>query len=148
MPRDEIKGTFLRTLLRQGARLPVLALLFAILSMSGSSKILATFSGERLLSLYNIHNKESLEIVYKKGGRMVPGAQEKLNYFMRDWRTNEPTNMDPRLFDILWEIHTELGSKKPIHLISGYRSRKTNERLRRRRGGQAKNSRHIRGMAP
>ena len=147
MSRDGNKGTILHKLLRQGIRLPLLALLFAIPSMSGSSKLLATFNGERVLSLYNIHNKESLEIVYKKDGKMVPGAHEKLNYFMRDWRTNEPTRMDPRLFDILWEIHTELGSKKPIHLISGYRSRKTNERLRRKRGGQARNSRHIRGMA-
>ncbi len=55
--------------------------------------------------------------------------------------------MDPKLFDLLWEIHTELGSQKPIHLISGFRSKKTNSMLRKKRGGQAKNSRHILGKA-
>ncbi|MGI9383819.1 MAG: YcbK family protein, partial [Methyloligellaceae bacterium] len=62
-------------------------------------------------------------------------------------RRNEPTKMDPELFDLMWEMHQELGSQKPIHLISGYRSRRTNNSLRRRRGGQARNSRHILGKA-
>ncbi len=142
MKRRTFRGTK-----RQLAMLSFFAGLAAIVTGLGSSQILATRDGERSLSLYNIHNKESIEIVYKRDGKLIPGAREKLNYFMRDWRTNEPTKMDPRLFDILWEIHTELGSKKPIHLISGYRSRKTNEKLRRRKGGQAKNSRHILGKA-
>ena len=125
----------------------LLASIFVILATAGSSNIFATFGKERTLSLYNIHNSESLNIVYKRNGKLIPSAQKQLNHFMRDWRTNDPTKMDPKLFDILWEIHTELGSKKPIHLISGYRSRKTNNRLRRRGGGQAKNSRHVLGKA-
>jgi hypothetical protein len=55
--------------------------------------------------------------------------------------------MDPELIDLLWEIHTELGSKEPIHIISGYRSRATNDMLRRTVGGQASQSRHILGKA-
>jgi len=132
---------------RKMAKRAVTALFFVALATLGSSNIFATFGDARTLSIYNIHNKETINIVYKRRDKLIPGAQKKLNWFLRDWRTNDPIDMDPKLFDILWEIHTELGSKKPIHLISGYRSRKTNNKLRRTRGGQAKKSRHVLGMA-
>ena len=115
--------------------------------LSGSPDITAAFGDQRTLSLYNIHNKESLTILYKKDGKYIPSALKKLNWIFRDWRRDEATKMDPKLFDIIWEIHTELGSKAPVHIISGYRSRKTNNMLRRTVGGQAKNSRHILGKA-
>ncbi|MHA1574266.1 MAG: YcbK family protein, partial [Alphaproteobacteria bacterium] len=66
---------------------------------------------------------------------------------MRDWRENTEVEIDPRLVDLLWEMHTELESKEPIHIICGYRSAKTNNMLRRTRGGQAKRSFHISGKA-
>ena len=55
--------------------------------------------------------------------------------------------MDPDLIDLVWEIHNELGSAEPIHIISGYRSRGTNDMLRKTVGGQASQSRHILGKA-
>ncbi|WP_273805237.1 YcbK family protein, partial [Providencia rettgeri] len=66
-----------------------------------------------------------------------PEALEQINWIMRDWRRNQQTTMDPNTIDILWEMHTELGSKEPINIICGYRSRETNEMLRRTVGGQA-----------
>ncbi|MEE9589856.1 MAG: DUF882 domain-containing protein [Hyphomicrobiaceae bacterium] len=113
----------------------------------GSVEITAAFGDTRSLSVYNIHNKETTTVIFKKNGKFIPSALKKLNWVFRDWRRNEPTKMDPRVFDIIWEIHTELGSKKPVHLISGYRSLKTNNMLRKSRGGQAKRSRHILGKA-
>jgi uncharacterized protein YcbK (DUF882 family) len=101
----------------------------------------------RTLSLYNIHTKETLTAVYRKGGKLVPAEMEKINWIFRDWRRDEATTMDPGLIDLLWQIHTELGSKQPIHIISGYRSRATNDMLRRTVGGQAQQSRHILGKA-
>lgn len=102
---------------------------------------------QRTLSLYNIHTKEHLTSVYKKNGRYVPEEMQKINWVLRDWRKDEATTMDPELIDLLWEIHSELGSKEPIHIISGFRSRGTNEMLRRTVGGQASQSRHILGKA-
>lgn len=102
---------------------------------------------ERHLELYGVNTKENISITYKRDGKFIPKALKKLNHFMRDWRRDDETKMDPELFDIIWEIHRELGSKKPVHIISGYRSRKTNNMLRRTKGGQAKKSRHILGMA-
>ncbi len=101
----------------------------------------------RTLTLYNIHTRETLKVTYKRDGKYVPEALKKINWFMRDWRRNLPTKMDPALIDIIWELHRDSGSKKPVYLLSGYRSRKTNEALRRRGGGQAKFSRHILGKA-
>jgi uncharacterized protein YcbK (DUF882 family) len=109
--------------------------------------IIAAFGKTRAIALYNIHTKETLSIVYKKDGKYVPDALEKLNVFMRDWRKNIVIKMDPELIDLLWEIHTELGSKEPIHLICGHRSSETNEMLRNTRGGQASQSQHITGKA-
>jgi uncharacterized protein YcbK (DUF882 family) len=102
---------------------------------------------ERTIALYNIHTKELLSVEYMKAGRHVPEAMEKINWILRDFRSNEATQMDPGLIDLLWEVHHELGSAEPIHIISGYRSEATNDMLRRTVGGQARHSRHILGMA-
>jgi len=120
----------------------------ALLGMSaGAPRIEAAFGSTRTISLYHIHTKEHLTITYKKNGKYIPEAMKKLNWFLRDWRENKAIEMDPKTIDLLWEMHTELGSKKPIYIICGYRSAKTNNMLRRTVGGQAKRSFHIRGQA-
>ena len=72
---------------------------------------------------------------------------DKLNWFMRDWRLNEPTKMDPHLFDIIWEVYRESGSTQPIDVLSGYRSPSTNAMLRRRSRQVAEHSQHMEGKA-
>ena len=105
-------------------------------------------SGEkRTLSLFNIHTKESLTVTFKTDGRYDADALKQLNHFMRDWRRNESREMDPELIDLIWTLHAQLGSKEPVKLISAYRSATTNNKLRRKGGGQAKNSQHIQGKA-
>lgn len=101
----------------------------------------------RTISIYNIHTKETLTVIYKRDGKYISSAMKKVNHIMRDWRRNEPREMRPDLVDLMWEVHNQLGSRKPIYLISGYRSARTNNKLRSKGGGQAKQSRHILGMA-
>ncbi|MEQ1615818.1 MAG: DUF882 domain-containing protein, partial [Hyphomicrobiaceae bacterium] len=120
------------------------AALFAVL---GAHTLIANSDRTRTISMYNIHTKETISVVYKKDGQFVAEAMQKINWEMRDFRANEPAKMDPALIDLLWEVHTELGSKEPMHIISGYRSRTTNEMLRKTVGGQASESRHILGKA-
>jgi uncharacterized protein YcbK (DUF882 family) len=119
----------------------------AALAAVGGSGVGANRAAERTISLYNIHTKETVSVVYKRDGRHLPAAMERINWILRDWRKNEPTTMDPALVDLLWEIHNELGSKEPIHVISGFRARDTNSMLKKTRGGQADNSQHIQGKA-
>ncbi len=123
--------------------LPAFLLAFSLTSGTAQGNA----SRQRTISLYNIHTKQTLRVTYKKNGKFVASAMAEINQLMRDWRRDEATKMDPELIDLLWSIHSELGSQKPIHLISGYRSRNTNDLLRRVQGGQARNSRHILGKA-
>jgi uncharacterized protein YcbK (DUF882 family) len=108
----------------------------------------ASATGEtRTLSIYNIHTKETITVTYKRDGKFDDSALSRLNTFMRDWRANKETKMDPELIDHIWTLHKELGSQVPVHLICGYRTASTNENLRRHGGGQARKSQHILGKA-
>ncbi len=131
---------------RWRARLAIAAILL-LLAASGASEIVANSDRARVISLYNIHTKETVSVLYKKDGKYIDAGLEKASWALRDWRRNEATKMDPELIDLLWEMHAELGSKEPIHIISGFRSRGTNDMLRRTTGGQASESRHIVGKA-
>lgn len=101
----------------------------------------------RSLKLYNTHTHERAEITFKKNGRFVSSGLRELNHFLRDWRRNESTKMDPELFDLIWEVYKKSGTSQPIHVVSGYRSPATNNMLRSRSRGVAKNSQHTRGKA-
>lgn len=130
-----------------GLQKRVRSILAAFALTAGAATLVGAAGGERTISLHNIHTKETVSVVYKRDGRFVEAGLAQVNHVMRDWRRNESTRMDPELVDILWEMHSELGSKEPIHIISGYRSRTTNDQLRRTVGGQASESRHILGKA-
>jgi uncharacterized protein YcbK (DUF882 family) len=119
----------------------------ALLVVTAAAEISAQSAASRIISLRNIHTDETLAIEYKRGGRYIPEAMKRIDWILRDWRKNESTRMEPGLIDLLWEMHTELGSKQPINIISGYRSRTTNTMLRKTVGGQASQSRHILGKA-
>jgi uncharacterized protein YcbK (DUF882 family) len=135
-----------KLVLRRIGSLAGLTALLLILS-AGHPRVVGAFGSTRTISLYHIHTQESLTVTYKKDGKYVPEALKKLNWILRDWRENEQTEMDPKTIDLLWEMHTELGSKEPVNIICGFRSEKTNNMLRRTVGGQAKGSFHIKGQA-
>ena len=101
----------------------------------------------RTLKMYFTHTKESTTFTFKKNGKYLQKGLKKANRFLRDWRRKEPTKMDPALLDLVWEVYQRSGSRKPIHVISGYRSPRTNTMLRRRGRNVAKNSQHTRGKA-
>ena len=101
----------------------------------------------RSLKLYYLHTGEREVITYKRNGKYIDSGLKKVNRFLRDWRRNEPTKMDPRLLDLVWDVYKKSGSKKYIHVISGYRSPATNKLLRKRGRGVAKKSQHTRGKA-
>jgi uncharacterized protein YcbK (DUF882 family) len=102
---------------------------------------------ERSLFVYHLHTKEKATIVFKRNGKYDAAGLASLNKMMRDWRTNQPTKMDPKLFDLLWEVQRKSGSSEPINIVGGYRSPATNAMLRRRSSGVAKNSQHMKGNA-
>ena len=118
----------------------------AIVGLSADG-ITASSSSDRTISFFHIHTQERLTITYKKAGRYDPDALKQINWIMRDWRKNQTIAIDPATIDLAWEMHEELGSREPINIICGYRSRDTNELLRKTVGGQASQSQHITGKA-
>ncbi len=101
----------------------------------------------RTLTLVDNHTNESGSFTYMVNGSYDMAVLEKLNWFLRDWRLNESIKMDPKLFDILWEVYRESGSKQPVDVLSGYRSPQTNAMLRRRSRQVAEHSQHMEGRA-
>lgn len=122
---------------------------FVLIAASGVLPALNAdaLASERRLQIYSVNTKESIDVVYKRDGAYIPEALDKIDWIMRDWRRDEQIEMSRELIDLLWEVYAQLGSEEPIHLISGYRSQKTNNMLRRTKGGQARKSQHTRGNA-
>jgi uncharacterized protein YcbK (DUF882 family) len=102
------------------------------------------------LKLHHLHTNESLDVVYKIGNTYVPSGLAKLNYFLRDHRTNDEGHYDPKEFDLLHTILSKLGrTGSEIDIVCGYRTPASNHFLRTRGAntGVAQNSQHIQSRA-
>jgi uncharacterized protein YcbK (DUF882 family) len=141
---NDTNGRGLRPALQLLRCLPIILVgLFILLN----SFVSYAHAETRTLRMYFTHTKESATITFKKNGKYVNSGLKKANRFLRDWRRKEPTKMDPELLDLVWEVYQKSGSKKPIRVISGYRSPRTNNMLRRRGRKVAKKSQHTKGRA-
>ena len=98
------------------------------------------------LRLFHTHTNERIDIVYRRGDKYVPGALDKLDSFLRDWRTGEVHHYDPHVFDLLHDLLTSIGEPNDeINVICGFRTSQTNEFLRHRNAhtGVAAHSLHM-----
>jgi uncharacterized protein YcbK (DUF882 family) len=118
-----------------------------LLMGAGSVHDATALNETRTLSFHHTHSEEDITVTFKRDGRYDEEALKQLNQFLRDWRSQEQTTMDRRLFDILWEVYRDVDGKKPIHIISSYRSPATNAMLHRRSSGVARFSQHMLGHA-
>lgn len=101
----------------------------------------------RRIRMYSGRTGERLDMIYWIEGQYIKDAIKEVNYFMRDWRTDDAINMDLRTVDIMAAAHNLLDVNEPYMLLSGYRSPQTNAMLRSRSRGVAKNSLHMKGQA-
>ncbi|MGH6834456.1 MAG: DUF882 domain-containing protein [Methylocella sp.] len=122
-------------------------MLLASIGVPSSTETAAANGDTRTLNLYHSHTGESIQATFRVNGSYDPAVLEKLNWFLRDWRNNDRTRMDPRLFDVIWEAYRTAGATQPIVIVSAYRSPATNAMLRRRSHGVAEHSQHILGRA-
>jgi uncharacterized protein YcbK (DUF882 family) len=118
-----------------------------LLMGAGSVHDATALNETRTLSFHHTHSDEDITVTFKRDGRYDEEALKQLNHYLRDWRSQEQTTMDRRLFDILWEVYRDVDGKKPIQIISSYRSPATNSMLRRRSSGVARFSQHMLGHA-
>jgi len=104
-------------------------------------------TGERVLHMWNPRTQEVYHRIYHNGQQFLPDALEEFNWFARDWRQQQSIQMDTVTMDFLSLIQDEFGYDVPFFLNSGYRSRATNEMLRRTTSGVARESWHMKGKA-
>ncbi len=135
-----------------GFRIPTVAaaclLGAALVAIIPSSTQTAIANGDtRVINLHHAHTQESISVAFRVNGSYDAAALKKLNWFLRDWRNDATTKMDPRLFDVIWEAQRGAGSSAPVRVQSAYRSPATNSMLRRRSRGVAEFSQHMQGRA-
>lgn len=106
-----------------------------------------SLQGERRLQLRNLHTNEFVDTPYWIDGQYQLDALQSLNHCLRDHRSGEVIDIDPALIDNIYNLQSKLEHRGEIHIISGYRSPKTNAALRKNNNGVAKKSLHMQGRA-
>ena len=103
--------------------------------------------GTRRMRAYHAKTGEKFDEIYYADGEYFPEAMDTLDLLFRDYTANRVIMMDVRLYDLLSAVQTQLETSESIRITSGYRTKKTNDALRRRTSFAARNSLHIQGMA-
>lgn len=98
------------------------------------------------LKMHHLHTGESIDVAYKQGGQYSGMGVAMLNHFLRDHRTDQKADYDPREFDLLHALLNKL--HKPgatIDIVCGFRTPQSNQFLRTRSAetGVAEHSQHI-----
>lgn len=103
--------------------------------------------GERKIQMRNLHTGEKIKATYWEDGKYISETMRDVAKLLRDHRTGDKHRIDAGLMDILYDLQLRIGTRKGFHVVSGYRSPKTNRMLNKRSGGVAKRSLHMRGRA-
>jgi uncharacterized protein YcbK (DUF882 family) len=101
----------------------------------------------RRLGFVHTHTGEKLDAVYWEQGEYLPDALDEISRVLRDHRTGETHPLDVELLDTLALLGNQLELRQSYHVISAYRSPKTNEMLRKKGSGVATKSMHMDGRA-
>lgn len=98
------------------------------------------------LRLHHLHTGESIDVAYRQDGHYMAGGIAMLNHFLRDHRTNDTANYDPREFDLLHNLLVKLNRPNAVvDIVCGYRTPMSNHFLRTRSAltGVAEHSQHM-----
>ena len=112
----------------------------------------STFRPQRSfsLNLRNTNTSETYAYQIKASFFNNELSYDMLDYFFRDWRENKTIKMDRGVIkNFLKVCESLLGSDRELQvdITSGFRTKKTNEKLRRNNYKVAKNSMHLVGRA-
>jgi uncharacterized protein YcbK (DUF882 family) len=115
----------------------------AVLATAFGNVAWAAPRGERNLVLYNPYTDEHFKGVYWHDGGYEPASLRRVDWLMRDFHQDKVRPIDPKLLDLLHRISLRLGTKRPIHILSGYRTPATDRLLRREGFEPAVHSEHL-----
>jgi uncharacterized protein YcbK (DUF882 family) len=92
---------------------------------------------------------EIIDVVYRVGDTYIPEALDKLSLFLHDTHNEDVKTYDPRTFDVLHTMLAKLNrSTSVINVLSGYRTKETNDALRASgTSNAAEHSQHIEAKA-
>jgi uncharacterized protein YcbK (DUF882 family) len=119
----------------------------ALLRPAGATTPASPAREARLLSFVNTHTGDAFAGAYWEAGNYVPDALAAICHVMRDHRSGEAHEIDPRLLDQLHRLNGEVGASAPYQIISGYRSPASNAALHANSSGVATRSLHMQGRA-
>lgn len=104
----------------------------------------------RTLKLIRPASGERVNLLYWKDGEVIDSAYQELCHLMRDVSGKETAPIDPKLFETLWGTQAFIaryGIEQPLEILSGYRTRKTNQALIEAGVPAARQSLHLDGKA-
>jgi uncharacterized protein YcbK (DUF882 family) len=101
----------------------------------------------RSLEMVNVNTGETISVTYWSDGAYRRDALDQLNHFCRDSQNNQQTEMDPLLFDVLWQTMQITGYQSRVEVLSAFRSPTTNAFLASMSRGVARDSQHMNGNA-
>jgi len=102
---------------------------------------------ERALELHNTHTSETVSVIYRRGDEYNRRALASLGNVMRDHRNGASHDIDPLLYDQLYELAVAAHCDPRFEIISGYRSPESNAKMAAASRGVAKHSLHLEGRA-
>jgi uncharacterized protein YcbK (DUF882 family) len=135
---------------RNLSRFLMLTLIFAdgLVSSAAEAKLQVVSDSPYRLHFVHIHTGEHLNIVYRDDAGYDQESLARLNRYLRDHRTGEIHEYDPRVFDLLHDLTIALGNPSlEIDVVCGYRTPGSNEFLRIHGHGVARHSLHMQAMA-
>ena len=104
----------------------------------------------RVLNVTRPQSGEKARVLYWKDGQIIDSAYQELCHLMRDVNGKDTIAIDPKLFETLWGTQAFLaryGIDRPLEILSGYRSAKSNAKLIEAGVPAARQSLHIDGKA-
>lgn len=99
------------------------------------------------MPLHNAHTGEKEDVTYWSDGHYIQSGLNQINWMLRDFRTGDIKAIDPRLLNILYLLNRNVNRDGTMLVLSGFRSKKTNDMLRKTTEGVARRSFHMAGRA-
>ena len=106
----------------------------------------ALLTGGRRLALRNMHTGETFDGPYRDATGPLPSAVSDLAVFLRDFHVDKSGPVDIGMLDFLADVMGAT-NQTGATVLSAYRTRETNERLRATSFGVAEQSQHLYGRA-
>lgn len=104
----------------------------------------------RVIELTRPQSGERAKLLYWKDGEVIDAAYQELCHLLRDVNGKETAAIDPKLFETLWGAQAfvaRYGIAQPLEILSGFRTAKSNAKLREAGVPAARQSLHIEGRA-